>query len=410
MADSSVPLAPAAPASSERTAAPGLFTPAFIALSATELAYFTAAGLTIPLTPLFAYGPLAASEAGVGLVVGAFAVTALILRPFAGRLSDRVGRRPLLVYGALGFSGALAAHAFVGGLPELVALRLLLGVAEAFFFVAGFAAVADLAPPGRTGEAISFNSLSLYLGIAFGPIIGQVLLDAGGFQQAWIGGSALALAAALIASRIPETAERGAIPEGPAPIVHRAALAPSLALFAGIVGMGGFFAFLAIHATENLGFGGASGVLFLFGLIVVAVRVVFARLPDRLPPFRLGTAALALIAAGLLVASGVASVPGLVAGAVVIAIGVAFLTPAFFAAIFARVDASQRGSASGTASLFIDLGFGGGPMLLGLVAGLAGIPAAFAAAAGIAALGAAGSAVLAVRVRRSSAASPVASH
>ncbi len=64
--------------------------------------------------------------------------------------------------------------------------------------------------------------------------------------------------------------------------------------------------------------------------------------------------------------------------------------------MFARVEPSERGSASGMASLFIDLGFGGGPMLLGLVAGSLGIPAAFVVAASIAALGAIGSVVLAL--------------
>jgi MFS family permease len=372
-----------------------LFTPAFIALSLAELAYFTAAGLTIPVTPLFAHGPLAASAAGVGLAVGAFSITALLLRPFAGRLSDRIGRRPLLVGGALACAGVLAAHAVVDDLAALVALRLALGVAEAFFFVAGFAAVADLAPEGRTGEAISFNSLSLYLGIAFGPLVGQTLLDAGGFATAWVGGGALALVAAILAWRIPETRDRSSGVAEATPLVHRAALAPSLALFTGIAGMGGFFAFVAIYATEDLALDGASGVLLLFGLIVVVTRVAFARLPDRVPPFRLGTMALTLCALGLLITGAMANVEGLVIGTALLATGVAFTTPAMFAAIFARVPASERGSASGTASLFIDLGFGGGPMLLGLVAGVAGIPAAFAVAAVLAGLGAAGSAVLA---------------
>ena len=62
-----------------------LFTPAFIALSAAELAYFTAAGLMIPAIPLFAAGPLDATEVGVGVAVGAFSITALVLRPVAGR-------------------------------------------------------------------------------------------------------------------------------------------------------------------------------------------------------------------------------------------------------------------------------------------------------------------------------------
>ena len=299
-------------ASTAPTSTTRLFTPAFIALSLAELAYFTAAGLTIPVTPLFAHGPLGATEVGVGLAVGSFSLTALILRPYAGRLSDRAGRRPLLVGGALGFAVVLALHAVVDSLPLLIGLRLLLGVAEAFFFVAGFAAVADLAPPGRAGEALSFNSLSLYLGVAFGPLVGQLLLETGGFAMAWLGGAALAVVAAGLAWRIPETASPTTGDAGPTPFFNRAALAPSVALFTGIVGMGGFFAFVAIHAIENLGAADVSGVLFLFGLIVVVIRVVFARLPDRVPPFRLGSVALTLIAGGLIVASLATNMTGIV--------------------------------------------------------------------------------------------------
>jgi MFS family permease len=79
----------------------------------------------------------------------------------------------------------------------------------------------------------------------------------------------------------------------------------------------------------------------------------------------------------------------LLVGSAVLAVGVAFLTPAVFAALFALVPASERGSAAGTASVFIDLGLGAGPMLLGLVAAGSGIPAAFLAAAVLTAVGAA---------------------
>jgi len=382
-----------------------LFTPAFIALSLAELAYFTAAGLTIPVTPLFAHGPLAADPAGVGLAVGAFSVTALLLRPYAGLMTDRWGRRPPLVGGALLCAVVLAAHAFVGDLTVLVGLRLLLGVAEAFFFVAAFAAVADLAPPGRAGEALSFNSLSLYLGVALGPLLGHWLLDGGGYNLAWSGGAALALIAALVAWRLPETARRSDVHSKAGPWLHRAAVGPGLVLLAAITGMGGFFAFVAIYATDDLGLSGSGEVLLLFGLIVVVTRIAFAKLPDRVSPFRLGAVALAFCAAGLATASVFVGVPGLLVGAALLAIGVAFTTPAIFAAIFARVPASERGAASGTASLFIDLGFGGGPMLLGIVAGSAGIPAAFLVAAVIAAVGAGGSALLSID-RRSAAIAP----
>ncbi len=364
-----------------------LFTRAFIALSAAELAYFTADGLLIPATPLFASGPLGADPVGVGFAVGAFSVTALILRPFAGRLADRRGRRPLLVGGALLFAVVVAAHELAPSLAVLIGLRLLLGVAEAFFFVAGFAAVADLAPPGRTGEALSVNSLALYLGIAIGPLIGEVLIDLGGFPLAWAGGAALALTAALIALSIPETADPDRVVDPSAPLISRAAIGPSLGLLTGLAGMAGFLAFVTLYARD-LGMDGSRLVLLEFGLIVVGCRLVFARLPDRVPPYRLGSAALAAIAVGLTVVAGVGTVEGLLIGAGIMAVGVAFTTPAFFRAIFSEVRPSERGAASGTASAVIDLAFGGGPMLLGLVVGAASIAAAFGVGAAIAAVGA----------------------
>ena len=68
-------------------------------------------------------------------------------------------------------------------------------------------------------------------------------------------------------------------------------------------------------------------------------------------------------------------------------VGVAFATPALFTAIFATARPSERGAASGTASAAIDLAFGAGPILLGLVAQARGIPTTFAVGAGIALAG-----------------------
>ena len=393
------------PTAASRVEANGstLFTPAFVALALAELAYFTAGGMEIPLAPLFAARRLGADEVGVGIAVGALALTALFLRPFAGRMSDRRGRRPLLIGGALLYAAATAGHAVAPDLTVMIGLRLVLGVAEALFFVAGFAALADLAPPGRTGEALSFNSLSLYLGIALGPIIGQALLGAGGFTLAWLGAAALALLAAILATRIPETRQAALTDDLPAvPLIHRASIGPGLLLLTGIAAMAGFFAFVALHA-EAIGFADWSLVLLEFGLIVVATRVVFAKLPDRVPPYRLGSAALALIGIGIAVVALVPNSVGLLLGSGILALGVAFTSPAFFSAVLARVAPHERGAAMGTMSVFIDLAFGAGPMLFGLVAAAGGIPAAFLAGAALATVGAAGAAVALRRVNSAAA-------
>lgn len=374
-----------------------LFTRAFIALSLSEFAYFAAGGLEIPLAPLFAAKALGAGEVGVGIAVGALALTALVLRPLAGRMSDRRGRRPLLIGGALLYSAATAAHAIAPDLAVMIGLRLVLGVAEAFFFVAGFAALADLAPPGRTGEALSINSLSLYLGIAVGPILGQALLGIGGFTVAWLGAAGLALLAAILATRIPETSQPAPGDAPVAPLIHRAAIGPGLGLLTGIAAMAGFFAFLALH-SEAIGVDDWSLVLLEFGLIVVGTRIVFARLPDRVPPFRLGAVALALTGAGIATVAVVPTAAGLFTGAGLVALGVAFTTPAFFSAVMTRVAPNERGAAMGTMTVAIDLAFGVGPIVFGLLAAVGGIPSAFLAGAALAMAGAIGATVSARRV------------
>ncbi len=376
------------------TTGPGLFSPAFIALLLAVLAYFTAGGMEIPLAPLFAARALGADETGVGIAVGALALTALFLRPFAGRTSDRRGRRLPLVGGALLYAGATAAHAVAADLTVMVGLRLVLGVAEAFFFVAGLAAMADLAPRGRSGEAMSFFSLSLYLGIAVGPMIGQALLALGGFTLAWLGAAALAFLAAVLATRIPETRAAAALADEPpiVPLIHRSSIGPGLALLSGVGAMAGFFAFVALHA-EAIGVNDWSLILLEFGAIVVATRLVFAKLPDRVAPYRLGAVALALTAAGIAVVALVPDAAGLFVGAGILALGVAFTTPALFSAALAHAAPHERGAAMGTMSVSIDLAFGAGPMIFGLVAAAGGIPAAFLAGAGLASVGAVGTAL-----------------
>jgi MFS family permease len=364
-----------------------LFTPAFVALTLSDLAYFIAGGVLIGVTPFFVTGPLGGGPAAVGLAVGAFSATTLVLRPLAGRWADRHGRRPLLIGGALLFALLVLGHLLVTDLAWLVVLRLLLGVAEAMYVVAGFAALADLAPPGRTGEALSYNSLALYLGIAAGPILGQALLDRGGFALVWAGAGVLLGVAALLAARVPETLQPASGPSPPAPLIHPAALVPGLGLFAGVAAVGGFLAFASLRAAR-LGLDRWSTVLALFGLVVVACRLLFATLPDRVPPLRLAAAALGVSGAGLALMAAVPAAWSLFAGAISLAVGTALLTPAVFAAIFSRVPPSERGSAAGTASVFIDLGLGGGPLLLGLVAAAGGVPSAFLTAAGLAAAGA----------------------
>lgn len=363
-----------------------LLTRPFVLLGVADLAYFTAVGVAVHTLPLYATGPIGSDEAGAGLAFGAFGVTALLCRPFAGRLSDSRGRIPLMIFGAVLAGIGMLLIPFASSLTVLVAIRLLQGVAEAAFFVGSFALLADIAPPDRMGEAISYNSLGLYLGLAFGPPVGEALLSEWGYGVAWAGAALLCAVAVGLTLLIGEPSRDRTL-DGHGKLIHRPGIPASLGFFASLAAIGGFLAFASLHSAE-VGMENTSLALLVYGLVVVVCRIVFARLPDQVPSLPLGMASLVAIAVGLTVMALWLTPVGLMVGVVVTAVGVTFSTPAFFSAIFATASPSERGAAAGTASAFIDLGLGFGPICLGLVARSEGIPAAFLTGAGFAVLGA----------------------
>ena len=365
---------------------PRLFTPAFLLLGVADLSYFVAIGITIHGLPLYVTGPIGSGEAGAGLAFGAFGVTALLCRPFAGRLSDLRGRRPLMLFGATLCALGMVLLPFADSLAAVVGIRLVQGVAEAAFFVAGFALLADLAPASRMGEALSYNSLGLYLGIALGPPLGELLIEQSGYATAWYAATALSLLAAALVLTIPEPV-RDQDGDGHGRLIHRPGIPVSLGFFASLAAISGFLAFASLRADE-VGLSNTSLALLIYGLVVVFCRIAFARVPDRLPSLPLGAASLIAIAIGLLLVAVWPTPVGMMAGVAVMAVGVAFSTPAFFAAIFATATPAERGAAAGTASAFIDLGLGFGPIALGVVADASGIPWALGVGAGIALIGA----------------------
>ncbi len=384
---------PPSPPAVERSSSDRLLTAPFISLTAADVAYFTAAGVAIYTLPLYVTGPIGSDKAGAGLAFGAFAVSALILRPFAGRFSDQYGRRPLMLGGAALCAVALFLTAAVDSLPLVVALRLVLGVAEAAFFVASFAALADLAPPSRLGEALSYNSLGLYLGLAAGPPLGEFLVEKISLVAAWYGAASLSLLAAFVALGVGETRAAVAGVDEPAHFIHWRAIPPGLGFLASVTAMGGFLAFSALHA-EMVGLAQTSLPLSVYGIVVVVGRIAFAKAADRVPALPLGAAALIAISAGSIITATWSSPVGTIVGAGVLALGVIFSTPAFFRAAFATARPSERGAAAGTVSAFLDLGLGLGPILMGVIADGMGIDWAFGAAAGIAVAGSAWTLIL----------------
>jgi MFS family permease len=355
---------------------------------AATLCAFLAVGAVLPVLPRYVRGPIGAGDVAVGVVVGAFAFTAVVTRPWAGRLADSRGRRPVVVAGLLGMALAGALLYVPAGVPGLIVARCVLGAAEGFVFTGASTWIVDLAPEDRRAQSIGLFGLAIWGGLSVGPLIGEALRALGGYGAVWAFAVLGPLAGAAIAARQPaapppvEHFERGRL-------IPRETVGPGIALALANAGYATMAAFVALRVGSH-----GAAVFTAFAASVVATRLALGRLPDRVGPRATAVAAGCAESAGLaIIALSGSWVPAL-AGGIVMGWGFSLLYPSLALVVVERVGEARRGAALGAFTAFFDAGVGLGGPLAGAVAALAGYGAAFWVAAGLAAL----AAVIAARV------------
>ena len=358
----------------------------FAVVTAATFAYFTSLGVLLPTLPQYVEDVLGGGGAQVGIAVGAFAVSAALVRPWAGRLGDVRGRRLLIVGGSLLVGISVSAYALVDALAPLVVLRLISGIGEAAVFVGAATAVQDLAPHDRRGEAASYFSVALYAGIALGPALGEIVLDEWGFDAVWYTAAAAALVAALLGCWTLPGPTRDADDVGLGRLLHPAALGPGLVLLLGLIPFTGFAAFVAVYG-EEIGVDDVAPIFAAYAGAVLLIRVFGARLPDKLGWRVASSVSLVAVATGGAVIALWADPVALWIAAFFFAIGMSLLFPALFAAVVAQVPEHERSQAVGTFSLFFDLAQGLGAPALGVVVALTSHRGAFAVSAIVASCG-----------------------
>jgi MFS family permease len=363
-----------------------VISPVFLLVTFATFAYFLAVGAIIPTLPRYVEGPLQSGSVSVGLAMGAFALTAVVLRPLVGRISDSRGRRILIIFGGTVVGATIVGYAVTESMPGLIVLRLLTGVGEAGFYVGVASVVNDLAPESRRGEAISYFSLALFMGLALGPVVGESTLEAIGFDAVWILAGVSAVIAGLAGIFVPDTRPPQAAEASGAPLLNRAALKPGTVLATHIWSLATFSSFIPLYAL-SLGLSGSRFVFALHSVLILAIRSLGARLPDRLGPRRAAVFALTFTAMGLAILSMWASPAGLYAGAVAFSLGHALAFPALMTLAIRGAPPAERGSVVGTFTAFFDGAFGVGAISAGVLADALGYRGAFAGAAVVAVVG-----------------------
>ena len=371
---------------SDGAAAPAIARPgaAFAGIFAVTFCGLLAVGAVLPVLPRYVDGPLGGGEIAVGIVIGSYAITGLLLRPFAGRLADRRGRRPTVLVGSLLMAAGGFLYLLPLGIGGLIAARLVLGAGEGTVFTAGSAWIVDLAPLERRGRVIGLYGLSVWTGLSIGPLFGELIQHNAGYTAVWVFAGTMPAIGALIAARIPDPFRPGKwLEQQHRSLIAREAILPGTALALGSCGYAGVATFVVLHLDQR-GVGHGALVFGALATMVVLTRLVGGDLPDRVGPARVAIGAALVEAAGLTTLAFAHSLTVAIAGALAIGAAFSLLYPSLSLIVVNQVSEARRGAALGTFTAFFDAGIGFGAPLAGAAAALSSYEGSFLLGAAIA--------------------------
>lgn len=180
-----------------------LYTYKFWLLCLSSFLFFASFNLIIPELPDY----LTSLGGGdhKGLIIPLFTLMAGLSRPFSGRLTDTIGRIPIIIYGVVICIIAGFLYPILTTVFGFFVLRLIHGMSTGFKPTATSAYVGDIAPIRRRGEAMGILGMSGSLGMAAGPAIGSWVALNFGYDWMFYASSGFALLSIVVVMKMPET-------------------------------------------------------------------------------------------------------------------------------------------------------------------------------------------------------------
>ncbi len=348
-------------------------------------------GIIIPLLPFYAES-FGANAFTVGMLGTSFSLMQFVFSPLWGRLSDRVGRKPIILLGLVGSCLSYLTLALATSLSILFLGRIVGGIAGANIPTAQ-AYIADITTPENRAKGMGMVGAAFGLGFIFGPALGGLLSRLGPSAPMWAA-SALCLGNAVAAwFLLPESRTPASRPQavGRIEALRRAVLKPALLLLLSLyfivtTAFSGFEATFALFSERRFGYTAATmGFLFAFiGLVLAVVQgVLVGSVVKRVGEARLVPAAIFIIALGIGLVPFAWSVPVLLVALGLLAVGMGFNGPSLSSMVSRLSDADDQGGVLGLASSLASLGRVVGPAWGGYLFDEFGMTAPYFSAAAI---------------------------
>ena len=322
-------------------------------------------GIILPMLPFYAQD-FGASDTLIGLLFASYSLMQFLFSPVWGRISDAVGRRPILLMSLLGTAVSFTIFGFAGTLIVLFVGRILAGIFGAVITTA-FAFIADVTTPENRAKGMGLVGAAFGLGFIFGPFIGGIVADAWGLAAPAFVAGGLALANALLAwFTLPESLPREKR-NGTSDPAHRIRRTLSLARFIEALRHPAVGALLLLYFLTTLAFANMEATYALltdvqygwgprqngyaFGLIGIVMVVVqgwlIRPLSDRFGEHRLVVAGTFMLVPGLGLMPFAPTVGLFVLMSGLLAVGSGLVNPSLNSLISKGVSEAEQGGIMG---------------------------------------------------------------
>ena len=346
----------------------------------------TGVGIVVPLLPVYAHD-LGAGGLAIGFIFGSFALSRTLFLPYFGRLSDRKGRKRLIVIGLLSYACLSLAFILAQNVTSLVIIRFFQGIASSMMMPAIQAYVGDITPQGREGFTMGFFNMSIFFGLSLGPVLGGSIKDYWGFDVSFLSMGILSLVGFFLSlCFLPPSHEETVVKKHRTPLPWKMLLQDReiIGLFCFRVNytacIGIIWGFLPVFAdtrfalsSSNIGFLVMLGV-FISGVIHLPMGYMADRISRRMM----------IVVGGLLVAWGMIyfarsnSLTDLVIASILFGLGGGISMPAHMAiAVFKGNQSDAMGSLMGLMTMAHSLGMLMGSSVAGLMMDMADLRDAF---------------------------------
>ena len=336
--------------------------------------------ILIPTIPIY-LSRMGAKEAEIGVLVGAFSVSSLLLRPLVGRALLKIPERRFMIAGALFYTLSSIAYLVAPPFWPLLAVRVFQGIGLALFSTASFTLVANITPETHRGQIISYFYLSINFAFALAPYFGMLLINQFdfpfNFQLLFLVSTGLSLCCLFITLKLKKM--QGVPLVDPSsqkqPFLSREALPPAIIAFLITITWGALTAFFPLYALSQ-GVDNPGLFFAAFAITLILARGLGGKILDIYAREKIMFPCLFTLVISMAILAFSSTLPMFILVAIIWGMGTAFLYPSLVAYTLDRAG-SSRGPAMGTFTALTDLGAGMGSMIMGIILQLTNYPIMF---------------------------------